>query len=178
MTWNGVAMAKDVSVAAVQQGGGMLFFLANPATGNQNLVISYGSAPANVYGLIFTMKDVKQTSSIDAPSANANASGTSLNNSNTTTINNDVVLGWGVFHSGASGISSDVGTDLGATATSSTGRFLKGSYIEKTTAGAQAMTFNWTGSGGADLYMASYKYEAPASVSATPRLRCLLGVGL
>ncbi|MBS4082928.1 MAG: hypothetical protein KGZ73_05205 [Rhizobiales bacterium] len=156
-------MTKDVSVEPAQQGGGMLFFLANPDVGNHDLVISYGSAPVNVYGIIFTMKDVKQTSSKDATSANANASGTSVSSSNTTTVNNDVVLGWVVLHSGASSISSNVGTDLGATATSSTGRFLKGSYIAKDTAGSQSMTFNWSGSGGADLYMVSYKYESPVT---------------
>lgn len=180
ITWNGTSMAKDVSVTGVQLGGGVLYFLANPDTGNNSLVISYSSAPAGVYGIIFTMKDVKQTTSIDATSANANTGGaTTISSSNTTTVDNDVVIGWALIGPLATSISSDVGTTLGNATNPVSSRKMYASYIEKATAGSQSMAFNWTTSQSADMYMASYKYEAGAVAGATrdARMLTLLGVG-
>ncbi len=172
-TWNGTSMAKDVSVAGVLIGGGVVYYLANPAPGNNNLVIHCNTDPgAGIAGLIFTMQDVQQISSRDVTSANANGTGvTTKAHSNITTVNNDVVFGWVLLGSttpNTTNLASDVGTSLGQAKIPypTSGNILQLSYIEKAVAGTQNMTFSWTTATNVDFFMASYKYVAPTPVGA------------
>lgn len=164
VTYNGDSLSQIVSVAGSYAGGGIMFYMADPDTGTNNVVIGpyYLSGSRNTNAQVTTFQDMAQSSPVDTTgSACVSLSSTSISCSVTTTIDNSVVIGF-TTNGTASGVTSDYGTALALNVAGAFARSHNASYIEKATAGSQTMGFSDTGATFWDMFITSLKYEAPS----------------
>ena len=90
-TYAGASMTKLTSVVIGNQPRLSFFQKLNPATGNNNIVVSQGSTvTAEVCGISYY--NVSQSSTFGTPATNSGSSVTSISNTVTTTSTNQLVL--------------------------------------------------------------------------------------
>ncbi len=159
ITYNGSAMTKLVAFTATQWLSTTVWFLADPSTGSNNVVISYTEVRVGKAASAFTLQDVVQSSPLDVTEIAGVGSGTSVTKEITTTEDSDIVINQLINHPTTSGNTPDAGqTSLGETTESLNTNW---SFIEKATAGAITTGYDWTTSSAADFYVLSLKFVAP-----------------
>ena|SRR3990167_2315441 len=160
VTYNGVAMTQIVNVVAGQLNNGWMFYLANPDTGNHDVVASFADSRLREL-VIFTLQDTAQSSPVDVTGTVASgASATSATKEITTTVDGDLIISWLFVDSTPTGITDDAGQ---TSIRIRTGTDPQNAASEKaqTTAGAVSMGYTWTNLSPFDLYTTSIKYLAP-----------------
>jgi hypothetical protein len=159
VTWNGSAMSQIVSVAGSHTGGGMMYYLASPAQGTHDVVLSSANGSIQVIAAVFTLQNCAQSSPVDATSGDlASGASTSQSGSVTTTASNDLVLSWIALGHIATALTDDGGQDSIANF-KGTGYDLPFavSSVLKATTGSQNMGYSWTTSDQNDMFITSIK---------------------
>jgi hypothetical protein len=172
-TYNGVSMTKIVDLTSSQQGSGVMYYLANPATGANDIVVNWGAASTEHIIIAFTLQDIVQSSPVDVSGQNNTAGATSLSHTITTTVDNDLLITW----MGNGNVSSPTpgGTQSTIANIDGTDGDAHSSDDPQTTAGNYTGSYSWTTSRPADIYITSLKYLAPTP--AANKRNQLLGVG-
>jgi len=163
-TYNGTSMTQIVSVAGVYLGGGIMFYLADPDTGANNVVLS-SSTSKTANAVAFTLQDTAQSSPVDVTDTRSGDAGqTSWSDSITTTVNNDLIIAWSLILGTTSSLTFDGSQSeiCNFTGDALSYRF-SASSLPKETAGAQTMGEAWTGSSALDFFQTSIKYEAAST---------------
>lgn len=178
MTWNGTAMTRISNFPGVSSGNGQLWFLAAPADGNNTLAVTESVSTAWRNIVVFSLKDVAQTSTLDVQNQ-SNGSSNTGSTSVTTTVDNDLILTFCSIGTTASGIAVQGSqVQIIAPFQGAGNPWTASSSLEKTTAGAQSTGFDWTTSTVFDIFASAVKYIAPTPVaSARSNGFTLLGVG-
>lgn len=159
VTYNGQALTLIKAFTALEIVHATAWFLADPPTGSNNLVVSYTQVLTVKTLMAVTLQDIVQSSPIDTTTQNDVPSNTSIDKELTTIIDNDILIISVSNRAVASNVTPDVGQiDLGEAVQSYRTNW---SYIEKATAGAITTGYTWTTSGDADFYVISLKFIAP-----------------
>ena len=160
MTYNDVSMTLAINTSAVAYQV-IMKYLANPATGANTL--AYTRADTRQLGLAaISFTGAKQTGQPDATAHFDGTAVTSPTNSLTTVADNSFVI---------DGIGSTTNAALGASQTefydvdSGTSERFGCQYVQKVTAGAQAMGWTWTGNESYDQNIMSVSPAAAVAVS-------------
>lgn len=164
ITYNGTAMTLATSKA---QGTSTAYayYLINPATGANNIVVSFSGASSNCIAGAISYTGVKQSAQPDAINSSSSASATSLTTSVTTVADNAWISGFFICLSGGSGNFS---------ANNSFGYILQGTNSPATGVG-------WDGSAVLDTNTAIATAGATtvgAQTTGTANLAVLLGVSI
>lgn len=147
VTYNGVALTKavdfDNSVGGSDRINVEIWYLVNPASGSNNVVVStYGAVQSLVYGAI-VLSGVSTASPIDAVGTGATASSNSPSSTVTTTAANSLVID-SVMGDGAGLVLTVDGSQTQRWNTTSSSRTGVGSTEAAASAGAVSM--DWTAS--------------------------------
>ena len=176
ITWNGTSMTEIVELVAVNRWNGLVFYLANPETGTQNLVFSCTrAADKQIFAFVFTLQDVAQSSPVDV-SGQADGAGVALLSKSVTTVTDgDLILTW-LDHIENDALTSDGSqTRIGAVNyTTGSVDYLTLDELPQTTAGAQSTGFSWVDVSSPDLYVVALKYLAPTETTAPPAAQFIL----
>lgn len=145
ITYNGVALTKSVENnddSPGSQTSTSLWYLASPATGSHNVVVSLNGT-YNVSSGAITFSGSNTSSPIGATTTKKQANGTSNTVSITTSYANSILVDvWGM--SGTATSVSATGTNQTSRWVNSTSRTAMGSTETTTTAGSYTMSWSWT----------------------------------
>jgi len=170
ITWNGTSMTEIVELTAVNRWNGLVFYLANPETGTQNLVFSCTrAANKQIFAFVFTLQDVAQSSPVDVSGQANGAEVALLSKSVTTSVNGDLILTW-LDHVENDALTSDGSqTRIGAVNyTTGSVDYFTLDELPQTSAGAQSTGFSWVDVSSPDLYVVALKYLAPTEETTAP----------
>lgn len=175
VTYAGVAMTKAVENnddSPGSQTSTSIWYLASPATGANNVIISTNTSGININSGAISLSGTHTASPLGATTTKNQANGTTCTQDLTTTYNNSIVIDcWG--QSGTSTSVTATGSNQTARWTNSTSRTAFGSTKTTTTAGAQTMSWSWTTSRVTGGCLAEFR----ELVVATPNRLALLGIG-
>jgi hypothetical protein len=160
VTYGGVAMTRLSKINVLTYNWvTYVYYLKNPASGANNVVVSRTYAAGQTYGGACSYTGVNQTTPI-----NANTTGTGINGTMTTSLTSTVDNSW--FYIGATNIDASfvasTNSTLRGTATSIGCHF--DSNGPKTPSGSLSMTQTWTGTRNSVSHMAAL---SPSVASAT-----------
>lgn len=154
VTYAGVAMTKIDSNAPQANWDLSLWYLINPASGANNVIITLSGTTTSLYGDSISYTGAKQSGVPDS-SAKNKATSTSVTQSTTTVADNCWVVGVGV--TGASTIAASTGVTSRLDRDSASGSFNMGdSNAVKSPAGSYSMTFTGGASDNMGIVMASF----------------------
>lgn len=140
VTYNSVSMTQILDFAGLGVSGMTYWFLADAATGNNDIVATWGSSTAGQYHFM-SLQDVKQTSPVNTSGQAGAGTGTSQSKQITTTVDNCLIVSlMDVFQ--ATGISNSQTT---IASTNTTNYYTQSSYSTLATAGNVTHSFSWTG---------------------------------
>ncbi len=158
------AMTRIINFTAAQQSDGSMWFLDNPDTGSNSIVVTWGSAQRGfVIGTVY--QDMLQSSaSVVDTSAQTNDGGTSISQNITTSSDGDIVIAWGAFFKlvtnlTANGSQATIATQLGG----SSDNWFTATDVAQASHGTISTGFTWTTNGSEDLYTAALKFQAPSA---------------
>lgn len=177
VTYNGVAMTRTTNGFNNNSASGpavYLYYLVNPSTGANNVVISVDSSRL-IIGLSASYTGAAQSGQPDNSATNQTASGTSLSVSLTTVADNCWLVGMMDVNNGTA-LTAGANTTLRQQDTTS-GQNSNGLFDSngaKTPAGSYSLACSWTSAQRAAMCIASF---SPAGAAATTHSLPLLGVG-
>jgi len=154
VTYAGVAMTKIDSNAPQANWDLSLWYLINPASGANNVIITLSGTTTTLYGDSVSYTGAKQSGVPDSSNKNT-ATATSVTQSTTTVANNCWVIGVSV--TGASTIAASTGVTSRLDRDSASGSFNMGdSNGVKSPAGSYSMSFTGGASDNIGIIMASF----------------------
>lgn len=174
VTYNGVGMTRINTL----QANGLtprvyLYYLINPATGANNVVVSCGATSGYIAGIGSSYTGAKQSGVPDAFDSASVASATANSKAITTVADNCWLVGMFCVNNGTSP-AGQAGTSIVASDSGSTSNCFIDSNAAKTPPGSFSLGVNWTSSQRSAILVASF---APSVATSTPQNLSLLGVG-
>lgn len=182
-TWNTSEVATNlIANSANQLSVQNVFYLINPTATTANLVVAWTGSLDQCTVTCIVLQDAKQTSPSDStPSVSGGGTGaTSSTDSVTTGTDNSAIFNYTVIAStGSLPVAQGSGTlVVNYTRTGTSKQLNEVVLLATTTAGANNVGLDWTGSSSYDKCSFSIKYEAPAvDTGTTKRGLALVGVG-
>lgn len=166
-TQAGTTMSQLFNMTGAQQTSGLMYYLAAPTTGTNNVVCNWSPNQAG-WMVTWTFQDIVQSSPAELYGQGNTASATSLSLSTTTLTNSDAVVTWIDISTTGTSLTlgaSQIQLSLDRQTTVPTAN-LGSSYIAKATAGAITTSFSWTTATNGDIFDAGLKYIAPPAAGA------------
>jgi len=146
VTYAGVAMTQAVTLLDDSPGSQTetaLYYLASPATGSNNVIVSLSAGGLNINSGAISVTNANIAAMIGATTTKKQANGTTCTQDLTTTYDNSMVIDvWG--QSGTSSANVPTAANQTSQWLNSTSRTAFGSSKTTTTAGAQTMAWSWT----------------------------------
>jgi len=167
ITYNGVSMTQGVAVATSAYWKSQIWYLASPATGSNNVVVTFNSSTdAYLISQAISFSGSNTSSLIGATATNAYSGASPATCAITTNFNNSIIVDSLLLNHNSGGITKDatqtlIGTDYNTTWTYNGGS----SYYQKATAGAKTMS--WTYATGDDAPICALEIREAASSAAT-----------
>ncbi len=170
ITYNGVGMSNIFHQEATQRQDLDMYYLANPATGANNIIVTWAGSQGNKVMIAFTLQDCVQSSPTDGTNGANAASVTALSASVTSTVDDDLYLVWMTQNNGSSyvdnGTQTRIGTEIGWNGTD---QFMM-SEDPQASFGAKSVGYSWTTAGKVDLGVVTLKYDPTAATSFIPKI--------
>lgn len=162
VTYNGVAMTKIVD-ETTGEWGVSLWYLVNPATGNNNVVVTHGGAMARMCTSAMDFYNVDQSSPIRGSTDQNNATASSMS-ANQTTVRGDVVVG-AIVHGSVSASVPASGEEEIFDITNTSALHLAG-YQRYANSTSTTIAPTWSGS--TETYLITAAIQSAAAVTSTP----------
>lgn len=159
VTYNGVAMTQDSKIACSSTEELYLYYLVNPATGTNNIVVSASTTVDEFYVRAASYTGVAQ-SSPSIRTSSGPTSATSLTTTLTTTADNSWLVG--IYNSNGSDLSAGTNTTA---RNSSSGKIFCDTNAAQTPAGSKSMQVTGTSSTKTGLMVAIAPYVTPSGPS-------------
>ena len=163
ITYGGTAMTYIDKYQVSSVGYDYFYYLANPATGANNVVISLSSAVTYIFSCCASYAGVSQTGMLDNSSRDQTASGSSLTTSVTSVADNC----WNVLYVFAARSDITAGTGSTNRATDANASNIMDSNSAKTPEGSYSMSASWSSSAAVQFQASIAPYVAasgPANV--------------
>ncbi len=169
MTYNGAAMTNLTTFAAVEQVNSSVFFIANPTTGSNNVVVNFAG---NRAGALYcsSYQDMAQSSPLDSTAHGdlANSSNSGMTTSITTTVDSDIILTWIAVANITGTMTPNSPQAAISIQRSETDYLTLGSDMPQATAGSPTPGYHWsTVSTNGEQMLVSLKYQADSGGGAT-----------
>lgn len=162
-THNGVSMTMGASNTPGFSFRSQLFYLANPATGANNIVVNWTGVDTSVAMLAVALRDVNQAAMLDLEGYTAVNQVATITKSLTTTANGDLLLAAFAIQATATA-QTESGSQKrelqGNNNLGSTNFYGEIASLPKATAGSQAMALSWTTNRDADELVAAIKFAS------------------
>ena len=162
VTYNGVAMTKIVDETTAEWGVS-LWYLVNPATGNNNVVVTHSGAMARMCTSAMDFYNVDQSSPIRGSTDQNNATASSMSASQTS-VRGDVVLG-AIVHGSVSASVPASGEEEIFDITNTSALHLAG-YQRYANSTSTTIAPTWSGT--TETYLVTAAIQSAAAVTSTP----------